>query len=58
MPSDYGPLSNGETLFSISKALDLPFKTTAQTAAAIWLDNPDQFILGHIHGIKKGTILN
>jgi cell division septation protein DedD len=58
LPSAYGPLSNGETLFSISKELDLPFKTTAQTAAAIWLENPDQFILGNIHGIKKGAILN
>ena len=57
-PSVYGPLSNGETLFSISKALDLPFKTTAQTAAAIWLENPDQFILGNIHGIKKGAVLD
>ncbi len=54
----YGPLSDGETLFSISKALDLPFKTTVQTAAAIWLENPDQFILGNIHGIKKGAVLN
>lgn len=58
MPSAYGPLSDGETLFSISKALDLPFKTTAQTAATIWLENPDQFILGNIHRIKKGAILN
>jgi cell division septation protein DedD len=58
LPSAYGPLSNGETLFSISKELDLPFKTTAQTAAAIWRDNPDQFILGNIHGIKKGAILD
>ncbi len=57
-PSIYGPLANGETLFSISKTLDLPFKTTAQTAAAIWLDNPEQFILGNIHGIKKGAVLN
>jgi len=57
-PYFYGPLTQGETLFSISKALDLPFKTTAQTAASIWLENSDQFILGNIHGIKKGAILN
>ncbi len=57
-PNIYGPLVDGETLFSISKALDLPFKTTVQTAAAIWLENPDQFILGNIHGIKKGAVLN
>lgn len=54
----YGPLTPGETLMDISKNLKVGPASGVMVSVAIWLDNWDQFILGNIHGIKKGAVLN
>ena len=58
-PKDiYGPINSGETLLDVSKKLKKENHTIAQVSAAIWLDNPDQFIFGNVHGVRKGAVLN
>lgn len=54
----HGPLTSGETLMEIAKNLKVGPASGVMVSVAIWLDNWDKFILGNIHGIKKGAVLN
>lgn len=54
----YGPLKEGETLFSIAKKLHYGVSDASRVAVALWMDNPDSFFYGNMNGIKEGSQLS
>ncbi len=56
--SGYGPLAQGENLFSVVKKLNYAASDANRVAVALWMDNPDSFLYGNMNGIKSGSRLN
>jgi len=54
----YGPLAQGENLFSIAKKLNVEGASATQVAVALWMENPDSFMYGNMNGIREGSRLN
>src|SRR5262249_40273471 len=53
----YGPVQQGETLYSIAKALHVPNEKIWQAVVALWQSNKGQLLAGNLHGLQAGTFL-
>ena len=56
--ADYGPLEQGENLFSVAKSLGVQRGEANRFVVAVWLDNPDSFIFGNMNGLREGARLD
>jgi len=54
----YGPLAQGENLFSIAKKLNIEGMDATRVAVALWMENPGSFLYGNMNGIRAGSRLN
>ncbi len=54
----YGPLAQGETLFSIAKKLNIEGADAARVAVALWMENPGSFLHGNMNGVRAGSRLS
>ncbi|MEY6432102.1 FimV/HubP family polar landmark protein [Thioalkalicoccus limnaeus] len=52
-----GPVPSGSGLLQMARRLDPPGATTAQTALALYRNNPDAFIAGDINRLRLGERL-
>lgn len=56
-PLRYGPIKPGANLWRIARSVAPPGATVAQTAMALYRNNPDAFIRGDINRLKRGAVL-
>ncbi len=54
----YGPIKKGESLIAIARNLLTESSNATKVAAALWMDNQEQFINNNIHGLKSGAKLS
>ena len=54
----YGPLAQGENLFSIANKLNIQGVDSTRVAVALWMENPGSFMYGNMNGIRAGSRLN
>lgn len=54
----YGPLTQGENLFSIAQKLNVEGADISRVAVALWMENPGSFMNGNMNGIREGSQLN
>ena len=54
----YGPLTQGENLFSIAQKLNVEGADISRVAVALWMENPGSFMYGNMNGIREGSQLN
>jgi cell division septation protein DedD len=54
----YGPLTQGENLFSIANKLNIEGADATRVAVALWMENPGSFLYGNMNGIRAGSRLN
>ncbi len=54
----YGPIKKGESLIAIARNLLTEPSNATKVAAALWMDNQEQFINNNIHGLKSGAKLS
>jgi Tfp pilus assembly protein FimV len=53
----YGPIQQGETLYSVVKSLRVPNDKLWQAVVVLWRANKEQFHGGNLHGLPAGTFL-
>lgn len=53
----YGPLAQGENLFSIAQKLNVEGTDISRVAVALWMENPGSFMHGNMNGIREGSQL-
>jgi len=53
----YGPIQQGETLYSVVKSLRVPNDKLWQAVVVLWRANKEQFQGGNLHGLPVGTFL-
>ena len=60
MPTRYGPIHPGETLFQVARAIQPHYDgiSEARLAAALYRKNPRAFRLGNPGGLMKGSFLS
>jgi Tfp pilus assembly protein FimV len=57
LPSRYGPVEKGNTLYGIVMKLGLPKGTLWQAVVRIWQANQPKFSSGNLHGLRFGSFL-